>query len=191
LTDTSAPTAPAEVFAQALGDEFGAMPPQLQDLHTVRGITVWTGRASVTRGSRLVSKIVALVFGFPTASPDVPVHLTMQPVDGVEHWQRTFAGNKFRSRLSRNASQPHGHIYEQFGLFKFEIALAWKDDRLSYPVEAGRCLGIPFPKPLLPHSHSFEYVDDQGRACFDVTLSVPLGGLVVRYEGWLVAENAH
>jgi hypothetical protein len=41
----------------------------------------------------------------------------------------------------------------------------------------------------LPRSDSFEHVDAQGRACFDVTTSLPLAGYIVTYRGWLVPDD--
>ena len=47
-------------------------------------------------------------------------------------------------------------------------------------------LGVPIPRVLLPRSDTRESVDDLGRATFDVGLSLPVVGAVVRYRGWLV-----
>jgi hypothetical protein len=40
------------------------------------------------------------------------------------------------------------------------------------------------PKALMPKSETAEYVEG-GRFRFDVGISLPLAGLVVRYRGWL------
>ena len=38
---------------------------------------------------------------------------------------------------------------------------------------------------LAPKSQTAEFVDEDGRFRFDVAISVPLVGPVVRYRGWL------
>jgi hypothetical protein len=43
----------------------------------------------------------------------------------------------------------------------------------------------PLPKILLPRNDTREYVDQSGNACFDVKISHPLVGFIVRYHGWL------
>ena len=61
---------------------------------------------------------------------------------------------------------------------------------LHYPIVAGRLLGvIPLPRPLLPISDTREYVDGDGRACFDVSVTHPLAGFIVRYSGWLLPAD--
>jgi hypothetical protein len=63
-------------------------------------------------------------------------------------------------------------------------SLQVKDGALHYPVTAGRAFGIPIPRALLPISVAKETAED-GRARFDVALSLPWVGLIVRYQGWL------
>lgn len=74
-------------------------------------------------------------------------------------------------------------------MFAFAIDLEASGDGLAYPVGAGRFLGIPIPRALLPESETREAVDAEGRVTFDVALSAPIIGEVVRYRGWLVPDQ--
>jgi len=56
--------------------------------------------------------------------------------------------------------------------------------RLHYDVVAGRFLGLPLPKALLPRSETAETVVE-GVFRFDVCLSLPFFGLLAHYRGWL------
>lgn len=55
---------------------------------------------------------------------------------------------------------------------------------LRYPVRRGTVLGLPLPRRLLPRSDSLESADARG-ARFDVAVSLPGLGLVIRYVGHL------
>lgn len=61
---------------------------------------------------------------------------------------------------------------------------------LSYPVSGARLFGLPWPKFLTPKSDTFEYVDDEGRARFDVAISLPFFWPMIRYQGWLESNDA-
>ena len=79
---------------------------------------------------------------------------------------------------------------ERFGPLSFDIALKAEEGRLTYPVVAGRCAGLPLPRVLLPVSDTAESVDAKGRVTFDVAVSLPWFGRIVRYRGWLVPDDA-
>lgn len=54
-----------------------------------------------------------------------------------------------------------------------------------YPLKRGTFLGLPWPFALMPKSITHEAVDEQGRVIFDVTISLPVVGQVIHYQGWL------
>ncbi|MGL4310575.1 MAG: DUF4166 domain-containing protein [Paracoccaceae bacterium] len=176
------------IFQTALGADFTRLPPALQDLHRVIDCRRWQGRASIDRGAGLLSRFVGWLMRFPKSAPDISVAVTMQRrgdavQNATETWLRDFGGQRFRSVL-RGGRNGRG-VRERFGILSFDIALAVRGDRLAYPVTGGRVLGLPLPRVLLPVSETTEHVDERGRACFDVALSHPLTGPIVRYRGWL------
>ena len=173
------------LFPVALGDSFTALPLPLQHLHTVLSERRWIGEACVERGEGLLSRLIALFAGFPSASDKTPIEVLMSRTDKAEAWTRIFGSKVFRSYLSPAGAASTGVIIERFGLLKFTIALSVNDGVLEYPVTDGTCFGIPLPKFLLPSSQSREYVDAQRRACFDVKISLPIAGRIVSYRGWL------
>lgn len=182
ITTTSEPP----VFEKALGAEtFAALPEPIRNLHQVIETRRWEGRSSITRGKGLLAILAGMVAGFPPAAGDVPVTVEMRRTPSGERWTRRFDETEFRSHLSADPDGAAGRIRERFGLMTCNIDLALRDGRLAYPVVGGRLLGVPIPKFLLPVSKTHEYVDDKGRACFDVTVSLPLGGHVATYKGWL------
>ncbi|NNL73856.1 MAG: DUF4166 domain-containing protein, partial [Silicimonas sp.] len=176
------------LFQQILGPAFSDLPAPVQRLHDVAGRRNWTGMAEVTRSRGILARLVARLFGFPPAADATPVRVEMVRNAESEVWTRDFGGHRFRSRLRADATRP-GRMWERFGPFDFAIDLGADGSGLAYPVRAGRCLGLPIPGVLLPRSQTREAVDTEGRVTFDVALSMPLVGKIVRYRGWLEPDQ--
>lgn len=170
------------LFENAIGKEWPLLPAPLRDLHQLADCRRWTGRASITRGRTPLARLAAWLMRFPKAAPDIPVTVTMTRTGATETWVRDFGGQRFRSYLR---PAPHG-VTERFGPLTFQIGLTVQDGTLAYPVTRGWCLGIPMPRALLPISETVEAVDPEGRPTFDVALSHPLTGPIIRYRGWLL-----
>lgn len=188
-SDTVEIEAPA-LFESALGSALLELAPSVRRLHDVADIESYSGRARVERGSGLMARLTAAVFGFPDAAADVPVSITIQHTQRGERWERNFNGRRFCSSLSRSARR--GRIRERFGPMTFELELPVEEGAMRLPVRRGWFLGVPMPSWLLPRSEAREYEAD-GRFCFDVGLYAPFGaGLIVRYVGWFSpdAEDA-
>jgi NAD(P)-dependent dehydrogenase (short-subunit alcohol dehydrogenase family) len=172
------------LFAQALGPRFADLPPQVQALHRVMDTRVWAGEGAVTRGQGLFARIIAGIMRFPPASERVPVQVVMQRQGDSERWTRAFGTRQFHSTLRWRNSV----MTERFGALRFAIGLRVAEGALHYPVTKGWAFGIPIPRALLPISQATETVVD-GRMHFDVALSLPWIGPIVRYQGWLTPAS--
>ncbi|MCC2655533.1 MAG: Saccharopine dehydrogenase [Panacagrimonas sp.] len=171
--------------------EWSRMPEPVRDAHDLFDQRVFVGEARISAGGNALAWIVARVMRFPPAIECTPVRVTMQRNhDGSETWTRAFGRHRFGSTLSRRDSDPPGRIRERFGPMSFRLALPADESGLRMPLERGQWLGIPLPGWLTPRSDTREFVDAQGRFCFDVDISLPLLGRVVRYEGWLQPDAA-
>jgi len=178
------------LFETILGEAWSALPAEIQALHAIAHARRWTGRARIERGTGLISRLAGAFAGFPPAGEDVPVTVEMTRRGKTEIWVRTFGTRRFRSFLSPAGPPGSGHMTERFGLMRFRIGLNVSDGRLEYPVLSGRILGMPLPGFLLPRSTTWESVDGEGRACFDVRVDLPIGGHVATYSGWLLPDDA-
>lgn len=176
ITETPSP----HLFQQALGPAFASLAAPVQDLHAVMSHRRWQGGASVTRGRGLIPRAIATIMRFPPESRDTPLTVTMERSGQTERWTRNFNGRRFRSTLRWNGTR----LTERFGALTFTIALHAKDGQLHYPVTQGWFLGIPLPRWSLPRSDTTESTDGP-HPTFDVALSLPLIGAIVRYQGWL------
>lgn len=176
------------LFQNVLGDAWGGLPEEIRRLHRCFGVTRWRGEAEVTRGRNAAARTIAALFRFPPEARRTPVSVQLRREDLREVWIRDFGAHRFRSRLKADGNCK-GRLWERFGPFSFAIQLDAGPGALRYPVVAGRFLGIPLPGAILPRSDTSETVDAEGRVTFDVALSLPLVGRIVRYRGWLIADQ--
>jgi hypothetical protein len=180
------------VFEQALGKEaFAALPEPLSAFHGSDGYPVWRGRALVENGRSSVARLIRWMIGLPVTGEDVPVTVSVErtaiETGRAEIWTRNFDGTRFSSRLHLDAE---GRLEERFGPITFRLGLAMRQGRVELPVVAARFCGVPLPRLLLPSSEAVERVDEEGRFHFDVKLTLPVFGLLVRYAGWLMPRVA-
>lgn len=179
---------PPCLFQRALGARFGDLPRAVRDLHTVTDRSTWQGRARVTRGESRIGGLICRIVGFPSEADDIPVSVTIERRGDTEFWCRDFGGKSFASVLCLRDNAERGHITERFGVMAFDIDLQLVGDRLEFPVTRGRILGVPLPKAVLPVSEAGEFETD-GRFHFDVRVSLPGIGDLVRYQGFLIAAS--
>ena len=172
--------APAPLYGQVMGERFASLPPAVRRLHEVFRDGHASGLAEVTRGGSWPARLAASLFGFPAAGKDVPVHVAFTEGDGVETWTRDFAGRRFKSRLSRRGPL----LVERFGPLRFGFDLPSDHGDLSMSLKRWWLGPTPLPVFLAPHSPAREW-EENGIFHFDVPISLPIIGLVVRYRGWL------
>lgn len=173
------------VFQAVLGEDFNRLPPPIRDLHTVLAARRWQGRAHVKRSRRFLSRLAGWVAGFPNSAEDIPVEVEMRNTTRGETWIRTFGEKRFRSYLSSQSQHGVDRLFERFGPMRFEISLKLENGELKFPVKSGRMFGLPLPRFMLPISTAKEHLDQNGRACFFVEISLPITGHVATYSGWL------
>jgi len=181
-------TAQTPLYRRLLGDAYAALPPPIQAMHELAGALTAEGRATVERGSGILSRAIGAMIGFPPAARDVPVRVEFSLRDGREVWRRDFAGRAFTSTQEEGRGRFERLLCERFGPFAFGIALVRADDRLDLVPRGWSAFGIPLPRALVPHVVAFESVED-GRFHFHVEIKLPLIGFLVRYRGWLVPKG--
>jgi hypothetical protein len=94
-----------------------------------------------------------------------------------ERWIRQFGARRFESHLHRRPNDEMNIVWERFGVLSFAIRLEAGAEGLRYPIEGARLGRLPLPRFLLPVSESSESEDETGVFRFDVSLSLPTGGL--------------
>jgi hypothetical protein len=182
-TDDSPP-----LFAGAVGPGFADLPLAIKTLHSPGWWGAFHGRGQVEGAANLLGRLVARLFGFPPTLADVPVRVTIAREGWGERWRRDFGGRPFTSHL-----RPDGDgsgVVERFGPFHFPLRLNPTPGGLRYDIAGWRLGRLPLPGFLKPRIAVEETIDMQGHFHFDVALSLPLIGRMVRYRGWLAPDDS-
>ena len=177
------------LYRRVLGSAWLELPESVRRIHDAVSTVPWRGRARVTRGTSVLARLVGGLFRFPRASDDVSVVVDFHRDHGRETWIRNFAGRRFSSVQFEGHGAYEGLLCERFGPFTFGLATVVENGSLRLPVRRWSMLGLRLPLWLAPQSHAREF-EENGRFHFDVDISLPLGGPVVRYQGYLVADGS-
>lgn len=172
------------IFARAVGPAFDALPAPIRALHETPGRSLWRGEAMTGRASGPLAGFVARIVDFPKAQAACPVEVAIDADGDRSVWRRRIGGHAFASVLSH--PRAGGRVRERFGTVSMDLSLTPEGGRLVYRVEGWRLGPIPLPRALGPSTRAHEEVDAEGRFVFDVEISAPLIGRLVRYRGWLV-----
>ncbi len=172
------------LFQRVLGAAWGELRAPIQTLHDISANARFSGRASVTRGKSLLSRMVGWFAGFPKAGKNVNVTVEIATDGERETWRRNFAGHAFSSEMSVGNGWLAALMCERFGPIRLGMALVTNGDVLRYVPRRWTFLGMPMPAVLMPNGEIFETVVD-GKFIFHVEITLPFVGNVVTYHGWL------
>ena len=170
-------------------DACAVLPAPIRALHGNVSRARWAGRADVTGAANPLSWLAARLVGIPRAARDIDLSVEFEVRDGVERWQRSFAGKPFVSLQYAGAGSDSGTVVERFGALAFALRNALDGAGLSQQITAAYVLGIPLPRLLWPRMQARERIDAQGRFTFDVAIALPILGRLVAYRGWLMPTS--
>lgn len=173
------------IFKTLLGNSWAELPKPIQDIHDTAGNARMAGLANVERGAGLLAHMIALLFRFPLAGKQIPVDVLITKTQGREIWRRTFGGRSFSSVLSKGTGHADMLLTERFGPFTFQITLLVDDEKLRYIIRSWKFCGMPLPRAWAPRGDSYES-SKNGIFGFNIEITHPLAGLVVKYSGELV-----
>lgn len=171
---------PPPLYARLLGPAFAALPESVRALHDFVGDAGAAGRGRVERGRGLFARMLARAMHMPPPG-STPLHVAFAERDGIERWTRDFGGHVFASELKES----RGRLVERFGALHFLFDLPAGPDGLAMRLCGWSAFGVPLPRALAPRIAARES-QEAGRFRFDVEVSFPWGGRIVRYSGWLV-----
>jgi len=171
---------PPPLYARVMGRGFDELPASVRAIHDVCGDAGAEGEGTVVRGAGPLARLMGALMRFPPTGT-YPLHVAFAEREGVERWTRDFGGHRFSSELS----EADGFVSERFGPLRFTFALPSSREGLEMRLRRWLCLGIPLPLPLAPRIAAREW-EERGRFRFEVQVSMPLVGEIVRYCGWLL-----
>lgn len=169
----------ASAYRQVMGEDFDRLPTSLRHLHEPLRDAGARGQALVTGSSSLIGRVIARLMHFPPPGRH-ELHVAFYERDGVERWTRDFGGFRFSSELRARGRQ----LEERFGPLRFRFDLPLGPMGLRMEMRGWSACGISLPLSLAPHSEAREW-DEAGAFHFDVPISLPVVGELVRYRGWL------
>ncbi|NIX75332.1 SDR family oxidoreductase [Microvirga terricola] len=171
------------VFAKAIGPDIARLPPSVRKIHTSALVRL-TGRATIESAPHWMARIIARLFRFPAGTPDETADVLLKRHDNKEIWTRRFGRSAFHSTLKPGPAPRR--VYERFGPFDFELEVTPDESGFTLAVVGWRIGPLRLPQCLAPRTPSKAFVDEEGRYSFDVTITLPFLGRLVRYRGWLL-----
>lgn len=87
--ESLASTSHVPLYQKLLGQAWMSLPEPIRAMHDCAGEIKAEGVAVVERGTSLLSRFIAMLFGFPAHGKDIPVQVILQAKAGGELWQRT------------------------------------------------------------------------------------------------------
>ena len=152
-------------------------------MHEIGAASAAEGLAEITRGRSAIARVIGWIARLPAAGTDIPVTVLFAPREGTELWRRTFGPSSFQTVLSAPGS-PSGHLRERLGPMRFLLHVPADETGLSMVLAGMTVFGLPMPRMLWPRIAARERAEN-GRFTFDVSVSAPVGGLIIRYRGRL------
>lgn len=174
------PVAGPSLFRQLLGPDMDRLPAPLRTVHDGAGALTLAGTAQIWRSTNPLARLLCDMMRLPAAGADVPVSITFDRHGDHERCQRCFAGRSYASRSVVRG----GLLVERIGPATNIFRIAVSGERLRLDLVGFRMLGVTLPFFLRPSSAAVESADD-GAFTFDVPVSLPGLGPVIRYTGRL------
>ena len=182
MTDTMTETQ-APLYRRALGERFDDLPAPIRRMHEVTVASVAEGTSEITRGQSFLARLIGWIARLPAAGSEVPVTVDFMPENGVERWRRTFGSSGFQTTLGP-CERRKGYLIERLWPMAFLLQVPSDHQGLDMVMRGMSVFGIPIPSFLWPRIAASERVVDDLFA-FDVAISMPVAGLVIRYRGRL------
>jgi hypothetical protein len=177
------------LFRRTLGVRYEALAPEIRAVHDVTQAHRVHGRCDIARGGNLLSKFAGWLVRAPRKAQNQPFFIDITPEKTGERWVRDYNGKQTVSTVRPYSKRRSGIIKEHFGLVSILFALKPSAGRLAYDVKSVRFLGIPLPFFLRPRIQMQEIAEE--RQCrFDISVTLPLGGRMMRMTGWLVPADS-
>lgn len=182
-----APERAVSLYERVLGQSWAQLAPEIRQLHSVTSVSSFAGRCTVDRGRNPLAWLIATLIGFPKEGAEQKICVQLTAEGGGERWVRLCGGKTFSSVQMPGRGRSEWLVRERFGPISVDMALVVDGQTLHYVVRRWALLGISMPLFFGPRSTAVESAKE-GQFSFDVAISHPFTGLIVRYRGLLTAS---
>ncbi len=174
------------VVERWFGDGFAQLHPEIQRLHRHGGTLSGVVRVRHGRGiAGWLGARIARRLGIGPHTGDVALHVAIRSDDAVLHWDRRFgAGGWMRSEFHPVGAWPDGYWIEKTGAIALALMVDTDAGGWRWRPLRGWIHGLRVPMLLLPRVIAYKAISD-GQYVFHVSLSLPLIGVLLAYEGRL------
>ncbi|MGR3620998.1 DUF4166 domain-containing protein [Pseudophaeobacter sp.] len=169
----------SDAFGQIIIERGLKVPAVVARFHAA-GSGRYKGQAEVEAGNAL-ARLIARLAGFPPAGHSIPFEILVEPQGQGHLWRRCFGRSQTLSHLRYDSQS--GCAIEGFGPFRFYMDLRLLGETLAVDVSRMEVLGLPLPRWLTPRSAAREFEAVDGEFGFDISASLPLVGMLIRYRG--------
>jgi hypothetical protein len=164
------------MYERLLGGSFELLPEPMRTFH--RGGGVRHGEFSVVRGRGILRGLWASIMRMPPSSERVPVRLEVACQAGEERWTRTFGDHV----LQTTQRMGNGRLTETVGPLEFDFIVTGEEDGMRFQQQACRYGRLVIPHGLSPKIAARAVGREDGWHV-EVAITMPLLGLITRYEG--------
>lgn len=174
------------MYARLVGDTWEVVPAIVRAAH-VPGVV--RGRLTVRRGRGVLARMLGVVLRFPAAGDAVPVRLEIAADGECLLWRRSFAEQTLVSRQEVRGDL----LLESFGpfvcAFVVEATHAGIDYRqVRFGMRIGRWIAW-LPRFLSSRVEGRLHAIGDAAARVRVTMSAPIAGMLLSYEGEIAVEG--
>jgi len=159
---------------------FVKLPALVQQAH--RGTIRLSGTAKVERG-RGLGGLIAAIMGLPKSNPKAELIVVAWHFPDQIVWSRSFDGKVFESTFKRDED----FLVERMGPLSLYLQPMCESGRLVYRLITTQIGPIALPRVLAPSMNAWESGED-GKYAFEVSVSLPILGPMIRYSGALDLE---
>ena len=171
------------LYRRVLGSAYEEMPAAWRALHD-SGASTWKGQCVCDPAETWAGRLISRLFRFPVSDSEAPISVEFAMSGAGETWTPRIGRRVMRSRQYIGVRGRRGAVVEQFGPLAFDLDLPIEKGRMDLVMTGARFLGVSLPRWCWPHVRAFE-TGAEGRFRFDVEISLPGIGRLVRYRGWL------
>ncbi|HEX2094057.1 MAG TPA: DUF4166 domain-containing protein [Longimicrobiaceae bacterium] len=179
------------LYERLAGDAWQEVPEAVRRAHAGEGPLQARGVFRIQHGRGYLARLLARLLRLPSPSAATRVQLHVTPSAHGERWERTFGSRRL---VTLQHEAPGSLLGERFGPLELRFQLRPQAGVLSYlQEEAALCFGrsrLVLPPWLAPRVSATESTTEAARRSRTVVdVSLPLLGLLIRYEGELEVEE--
>ena len=174
----------SDLYPRVLGDAWWALAESVRRAHAVGRDR--RGCFRVSHGTSWLARRFVRWAGLPRAAGAAKVRLRITSEGSGQRWERHFDDETF---TTKQWADNRGGLVERFGAWELRFELRVEEGSLRYVQHGARlCLGMirmPVPLAWAPVVSAKETADGVERVLVTVTVTLPVVGSLISYDGHL------